>query len=103
MNATLNNQQELIFVYDHGEHEKHLIGRQLSAPSDPKEDDDEFLALGWHLEEIHVTWAHLEKKRPRLRLYTKSLKKLCIQSVKTASRVLSNDIRMFEVTALEIW
>ncbi|GKF91021.1 hypothetical protein Tco_0274722, partial [Tanacetum coccineum] len=32
---------------------------------------DEFLALGWHLEEIHVTWAHLEKKRMRLRLYTK--------------------------------
>ncbi|GJV08966.1 hypothetical protein Tco_1346622 [Tanacetum coccineum] len=26
--------------------------------------------LGWHLEEIHVTWAHLEKKRTRLRLYT---------------------------------
>nr|GEV49202.1 MAK10-like protein [Tanacetum cinerariifolium] len=30
------------------------------------------LALGWHLEEMHVTWAHLEKKRTRLRLYTKS-------------------------------
>ncbi|GJV13735.1 hypothetical protein Tco_1355276 [Tanacetum coccineum] len=30
-----------------------------------------FLALGWHLEEIHVTWAHLEKKQTRLRLYTK--------------------------------
>nr|GEU93230.1 hypothetical protein [Tanacetum cinerariifolium] len=28
--------------------------------------------LGWHLEKIHVTWAHLEKKRIRLRLYTKS-------------------------------
>nr|GFA08915.1 hypothetical protein [Tanacetum cinerariifolium] len=28
--------------------------------------------IGWHLEEIHVTWAHLEKKRTRLRLYTKS-------------------------------
>ncbi|GJU15610.1 putative reverse transcriptase domain-containing protein [Tanacetum coccineum] len=27
---------------------------------------DEFLALEWHLEEIHVTWAHLEKKRTRL-------------------------------------
>ncbi|GJS26321.1 hypothetical protein Tco_0486941 [Tanacetum coccineum] len=31
--------------------------------------DDEgevtLLALGWHLEEIHVTWAHLEKKRTR--------------------------------------
>ncbi|GJZ61754.1 retrovirus-related pol polyprotein from transposon TNT 1-94 [Tanacetum coccineum] len=26
---------------------------------------DRFLALGWHLEEIHVTWAHLEKKRTR--------------------------------------
>nr|GEU45349.1 hypothetical protein [Tanacetum cinerariifolium] len=24
-------------------------------------DRDRFLALGWHLEEIHVTWAHLEK------------------------------------------
>ncbi|GJT16430.1 hypothetical protein Tco_0875136 [Tanacetum coccineum] len=30
------------------------------------------IALGWHLEEIHVTWAHLKKKRRRLRLYTKS-------------------------------
>ncbi|GJY24745.1 MAK10-like protein [Tanacetum coccineum] len=29
-------------------------------------------SLGWHLEEIHVTWAHLEKKQTRLRLYTKS-------------------------------
>ncbi|GKA48169.1 probable tRNA (guanine(26)-N(2))-dimethyltransferase 2, partial [Tanacetum coccineum] len=31
-----------------------------------------FLALACHLEEIHVTWAHLEKKRTRLQLYTKS-------------------------------
>ncbi|GJZ96563.1 hypothetical protein Tco_0668897 [Tanacetum coccineum] len=30
-----------------------------------------FLALGWHLEEIHVPWAHLEKKRARLRTCTK--------------------------------
>nr|GEU38772.1 hypothetical protein [Tanacetum cinerariifolium] len=29
-------------------------------------------ALEWHLEEIHVTWAHLGKKQTRLRLYTKS-------------------------------
>ncbi|GJW84471.1 zf-CCHC domain-containing protein [Tanacetum coccineum] len=58
-----------------------------------------FQALGWLLEEIHVTWAHLEKKRTRLPLYTKSLKKLCKQSVETASRVLSDDIRTFEVTA----
>ncbi|GJT96220.1 hypothetical protein Tco_1091738 [Tanacetum coccineum] len=30
-------------------------------------------ALGWLLEEIHVTWAHLEKKWTRLQLYIKSL------------------------------
>ncbi|GKA98771.1 hypothetical protein Tco_0826708 [Tanacetum coccineum] len=28
--------------------------------------------LGWLLEDIHVTWAHLEKKQTRLQLYTKS-------------------------------
>ncbi|GJV72256.1 hypothetical protein Tco_1492251 [Tanacetum coccineum] len=43
-------------------------------------------ALGWHLEEIHVTLAHLEKKRTRLRTYTKSLEGLCIQRVETASQ-----------------
>ncbi|GJT99810.1 hypothetical protein Tco_1110149 [Tanacetum coccineum] len=29
-----------------------------------------YLAFGRHLEEIHVTWAHLEKKRTRLWTYT---------------------------------
>ncbi|GJX93481.1 zinc finger, CCHC-type containing protein [Tanacetum coccineum] len=43
--------------------------------------DNWFLALGWHLEEIYVTWAHLEKKWTRLRTYTKSLEELCIQRV----------------------
>ncbi|GJX13859.1 hypothetical protein Tco_0205617 [Tanacetum coccineum] len=33
----------------------------------------EELAVGWLLEEIHVTWAHLKQKRTRLPLYTKSL------------------------------
>ncbi|GJW31692.1 MAK10-like protein, partial [Tanacetum coccineum] len=32
-----------------------------------KEGHRMMVALGWHLEEIHVTWAHLEKKRTRLR------------------------------------
>ncbi|GKB68621.1 hypothetical protein Tco_0930033 [Tanacetum coccineum] len=59
--------------------------------------------LGWLLEEIHMTWAHLEKKRTRLRLYTKSLKKLCIQSVESASRVSSDGVRTFEVTVSDIW
>ncbi|GKF30453.1 hypothetical protein Tco_0100251 [Tanacetum coccineum] len=46
----------------------------------------DFLALEWHLEEIHVTWANLEKKRTRLRTYTKSLEDLCIQCVETVSQ-----------------
>ncbi|GJY37145.1 hypothetical protein Tco_0422523 [Tanacetum coccineum] len=62
-----------------------------------------FLALGWHLEEIHVTWAHLEKKQKRLRLYTKSLKKLYTKSVEMVSRVSSDGVRTFEVTASDIW
>ncbi|GJW62402.1 hypothetical protein Tco_0111737 [Tanacetum coccineum] len=32
--------------------------------------DEVYLAFGRHLEELHVTWAHLEKKRTRLRTYT---------------------------------
>nr|GEW37460.1 retrovirus-related Pol polyprotein from transposon TNT 1-94 [Tanacetum cinerariifolium] len=34
---------------------------------------EEIEALTWLLDEIHITWAHLKKKRTRLRLYTKSL------------------------------
>ncbi|GKF04439.1 hypothetical protein Tco_0035107 [Tanacetum coccineum] len=46
---------------------------------------DEVLALGWLLEEIHVTWAHLEKKRTRLQTYTKSHDDFCKQWLETAS------------------
>ncbi|GJZ42716.1 protein kinase-like domain, concanavalin A-like lectin/glucanase domain protein [Tanacetum coccineum] len=43
-------------------------------PRDTKEKsrrncDFEYFAFGGHLEELHVTWAHLEKKRTRLRTY----------------------------------
>ncbi|GJZ19127.1 ALP1-like protein [Tanacetum coccineum] len=44
-----------------------------------------FLALGWHLKEINLTWAHLEKKRTKLQLYAKYLEDPCMQSVETAS------------------
>ncbi|GJZ91138.1 hypothetical protein Tco_0663065 [Tanacetum coccineum] len=44
------------------------------------------IPLGWHLEEIHVTWAHLEKKRMRLRTYIKIHQEYCSQSVETASQ-----------------
>ncbi|GJS84546.1 retrotransposon protein, putative, ty1-copia subclass [Tanacetum coccineum] len=46
-------------------------------------------ALEWLLEEINVTWAHLEKKQTRLRLYTKSLEEIIIQTVETASPALA--------------
>nr|GEY01737.1 transposon Ty3-I Gag-Pol polyprotein [Tanacetum cinerariifolium] len=45
-----------------------------------------FLAFGWLLEEIHVAWAHLEKKRTRLWTYTKSLNDFCKQWLETASQ-----------------
>ncbi|GJR01774.1 hypothetical protein Tco_0524758 [Tanacetum coccineum] len=32
--------------------------------------DEVYFSFGRHLEEINVTWAHLEKKRTRLRTYT---------------------------------
>ncbi|GJZ97973.1 hypothetical protein Tco_0670426 [Tanacetum coccineum] len=47
--------------------------------------DEVFLALNWHLKEIHVTWAHLEKKQTRLGTYTKSLNESCSQSVEMVS------------------
>nr|GEY18417.1 hypothetical protein [Tanacetum cinerariifolium] len=36
-----------------------------------EEDNEQFLALEWHLEETHVTWTHLKKEQTRLRTCTK--------------------------------
>ncbi|GJR86027.1 hypothetical protein Tco_0210038 [Tanacetum coccineum] len=55
-----------------------------------------FRALGWLLEEIHMTWAHLEEKRTRLQTYTKILEDLCSHSVETASPLSSDDVRTYE-------
>nr|GEX20142.1 hypothetical protein [Tanacetum cinerariifolium] len=41
-------------------------------------ENPKFLVLGWHLEEIHMTWAHLEKKQTRLRLYTIYLEEIVL-------------------------
>ncbi|GJZ12661.1 hypothetical protein Tco_0547891 [Tanacetum coccineum] len=75
---------------------RHLMKLEIEARKSKEE--VMFLALGWHLEEIHVTWAHLEKKRTRLRTYTKSLEESCLQSVEMVRkcimqrrRDLSND------------
>nr|GEW55770.1 hypothetical protein [Tanacetum cinerariifolium] len=57
-----------------------------------------FLALGWHFEEIHMTWAHLEKKRTRLRTCTKIHQEVLfsergdgVASIKRRRRDLSGD------------
>ncbi|GJX93011.1 hypothetical protein Tco_0347597 [Tanacetum coccineum] len=66
-------------------------------------DDITIDTLGWHLEGIHMTWDHLEKKRTRLRLYTIYLEELCIQSVETVLQLLSDSVRIFIMTASWIW
>ncbi|GKD54090.1 MAK10-like protein, partial [Tanacetum coccineum] len=55
-----------------------------------------FLALGWHLEEIHVTWADLEKKQTRLRTYTKSLEEMCSQTRNWLERLPAGSISICE-------
>ncbi|GJR02154.1 cleavage and polyadenylation specificity factor subunit 1 [Tanacetum coccineum] len=58
-----------------------------------------YLAFGRHLEEIHVTWAHLEKNQTRLRTNTKTLEDLCSQSLETASPTLHDAVTTHLVTA----
>ncbi|GJT77822.1 hypothetical protein Tco_1044547 [Tanacetum coccineum] len=47
-----------------------LLGRPLMR----------YFAFGRHLEEIHVTWAHLEKKLTRLRTYTNIAQEFLLRS-----------------------
>nr|GEX00351.1 hypothetical protein [Tanacetum cinerariifolium] len=63
-------------------------------------------AFGWLLDKIHMTWDHLEKKRARLRLYTKSVEEILIQTVKTVSPSLTtmsehirDDVRSFKTVS----
>nr|GEW79547.1 reverse transcriptase domain-containing protein [Tanacetum cinerariifolium] len=62
-----------ISPYANGSKQNHLLETQPACDAYLLEQYNGFLALGWHLEETHVTWVHLEKKRIRLRTYTKSL------------------------------
>ncbi|GJV77364.1 zinc knuckle CX2CX4HX4C containing protein [Tanacetum coccineum] len=58
-------------------------GDNMIIPQTPSEeirtriDDEVYFSFGRHLDELHVTWAHLEKKRTRLRTNTKTLEDLC--------------------------
>ncbi|GJX57260.1 hypothetical protein Tco_0287157 [Tanacetum coccineum] len=57
--------------------EKVAVRSSLQSPNNK--------TLGWILEEIHVTWAHLEKKRTKLQTYTKSHDDFCKQWLETTS------------------
>ncbi|GJU18885.1 hypothetical protein Tco_1146851 [Tanacetum coccineum] len=62
-------------------------------------DNPYFLAFGRHLEEIHVTWAHLEKKRTRLRTNTKTLQDSKSQSLETASPFIHDAVTLHLIMA----
>ncbi|GJY37744.1 hypothetical protein Tco_0424108 [Tanacetum coccineum] len=59
---------------------------QLSHVSSPllSKPGEYYFSFGRHLDELHVAWAHLEKKQTRLRANTKTLEDLCSQSLETA-------------------
>ncbi|GKC60155.1 hypothetical protein Tco_1087753 [Tanacetum coccineum] len=58
--------------------------------------------FGWLLEEMHVTWAHLEKKRTKLQLYTKTLEEIRIQCMETASEIPSDAVRVYKGRRQEV-
>nr|GEW32206.1 MAK10-like protein [Tanacetum cinerariifolium] len=64
-------------------------GARENVINNEEEEPGGVSALGWLLEEIHVTLAHLEKKRTRLQLYTKSLEEIRIKTVETVSPTLA--------------
>ncbi|GJR20597.1 zinc finger, CCHC-type containing protein [Tanacetum coccineum] len=58
-----------------------------------------YFAFGWHLGDLHVTWAHLKKKRTRLRTKTKTLEDISLQTLETASGSLQDAVSVLQATA----
>ncbi|GJZ47313.1 MAK10-like protein [Tanacetum coccineum] len=58
-----------------------------------------YFTFGWHLDDSHVTWAHLEKKRTRLRTKTKTLEDISLQMLETASEALQDAVSVHKATA----
>ncbi|GKB14532.1 hypothetical protein Tco_0848455 [Tanacetum coccineum] len=61
-----------------------------------------YFAFGRHLDELHVTWAHLGKKRIRLWTNTKTLEDLCSQSLETTSSAKLDAVTTHQVTTSHI-
>ncbi|GJV81141.1 retrovirus-related pol polyprotein from transposon TNT 1-94 [Tanacetum coccineum] len=64
--------------------------------------DEVYFSFGRHSYELHVTWAHLEKKRIRLRTNTKTLEDLCSQTLETASQAKHDAFITHQVTASQL-
>nr|GEW62957.1 protein kinase-like domain, concanavalin A-like lectin/glucanase domain protein [Tanacetum cinerariifolium] len=65
--------------------------------------DDEgevtYSAFRRHLEEIHVAWAHLDKKRTRLRTYTNISQRISTKKLETASQITRDAVTIHTKTA----
>ncbi|GJU69196.1 hypothetical protein Tco_1255455 [Tanacetum coccineum] len=57
-----------------------------------------YFAFGWNLDDLHVTWAHLEKKRTRPRTNTKILEDLSLQMLETASEAIHDAVAAHQAT-----
>ncbi|GJZ81920.1 hypothetical protein Tco_0646914 [Tanacetum coccineum] len=58
-----------------------------------------YFAFGWHLDDLHVTWAHLEKKQTRLWTNTKILEDISLQTLETASEALHDAVAAYQAMA----
>ncbi|GKD41646.1 hypothetical protein Tco_1261853, partial [Tanacetum coccineum] len=58
-----------------------------------------YFAFGWHLDDLHVTWAHLEKKQTRLRTNTKILEDLSLQTLETVSEAIHDAVTAHQAMA----
>ncbi|GKA24555.1 hypothetical protein Tco_0710588, partial [Tanacetum coccineum] len=56
-----------------------------------------YFSFGRHLDELHVTLAHLEKKWTRLQTNTKTLEDLCSKSLETASPAIHDAVTTHQV------
>ncbi|GJZ42232.1 hypothetical protein Tco_0589118 [Tanacetum coccineum] len=61
--------------------------------------DEVYFAFGLHLDNLHMTWAHLEKKRTRLRTNTMILEDLSLQTLETASEAIQDAVAAHQVKA----
>ncbi|GJT14498.1 hypothetical protein Tco_0861540 [Tanacetum coccineum] len=71
-NEFIVNKQRVIFDEEKPGSKKAYLLENKQIPNAEVFDEVSFYTpLGWHLEEIHVTWTQFRKKQTRIQLYTK--------------------------------